>query len=140
MPFLRGRTETHVDPEVQRVTESFLDRGDGTPQMVEPRWHATLSARDGEEQEVTDAGVQIPGDHVDRRGRRKPRIRAEARDRLRAGHALDDEQRLNELLDPEGRLSDEITQMLRLPEAEVRPSRPRSRVDSHSTISFTHSS
>ena len=68
---------------------------------------------------MTDAGVQIPGDHIERCRPRQPRVGAKARDRLRAGHALDDEQRLDELLDPEGRLRDEITQMLRLSEAEV---------------------
>src|SRR5215210_7646971 len=94
--------------------------------MIEPRGDTAFCAGDGEEQEMTDAGIEITGDHIERCRSRHPRVRAKARDRLRSGDVLDDEQRLYELLDSEGRLRDEITQMLRLSEAKVRPPRARS--------------
>jgi len=70
---------------------------------------------------MTHARVQVASDLIERFGFAEPRIVAHAGYGLTAGHAIHDEDRLNQLRDRESRLRHQIAKMRGLTEPQMRP-------------------
>src|ERR1051325_8458016 len=97
MPVGRVRTETGVDPETQAVAKLLSDFRDCLLRRVVRKPAVLLVSRNGEQQEVCDAGGQVLLDHFQRRRKVVTQVAAQSGNRLWLVQALDYKERLNQL-------------------------------------------